>query len=57
MNEFIFPEDVTEVIGSFLRRNKGDDATEALILSIGAELLDVSQDKLLEMLDEEGGAV
>lgn len=57
MNEFIFPEDVTEVIGSFLWRNKGDDATEALILSIGAELLDVSPDKLLEMLDKEGGAV
>lgn len=48
MNTIIFPEDVDNVIQSFLMANKGDDVTEDLILAIGAELLDISVDTMLE---------
>lgn len=50
MNMTIFPEDVTNVVQSFCMANAGDEATQALVLSIGAELLDISQDKMLEMI-------
>lgn len=49
MNQIIVPEDVIEVIKSFLSYNDGDEATKLLILSIGAEMLDISVDSLLEM--------
>lgn len=52
MNRLILPEDVIQVIKSFLSCNDGDEATESLILSIGSELLDVSVDTLLEMLEK-----
>lgn len=50
MNSMIMPEDVIEVIKSFLACNDGDEATEDLILAIGAELLDVSTDTILTMI-------
>lgn len=50
MNTMLFPEDVANVIQSFLLCNQGDDATEDLIISIGAELLDISPDAMLEMV-------
>lgn len=48
MNNIIFPEDVDNVIQSFILVNNGDEATEDLILAIGAELLDVSVDTMAE---------
>lgn len=50
MNAMIFPEDIANVVQSFCMANDGDEATQALIISIGAELLDISQDKMLEMI-------
>ena len=50
MNQLIIPEDVIEAAKSFLSYNKGDEATESLILSMGAELLDVSVDTLYELI-------
>lgn len=50
MNNVIMPEDVIEVIKSFLSCNDGDEAMEDLILAIGAEMLDVSVDTILEMI-------
>ena len=50
MNQLIIPEDVIEAVKSFLSYNKGDEATESLILSMGAELLDVSVDTLYELI-------
>lgn len=47
MNEIIYPNDVAEVIRSFLKCNAGDEATEDLIVAIGAELLDVSDDTMV----------
>ena len=52
MNQLIVPEDVIEVVKSFLSYNEGDEATESLILTIGAELLDVSVDTMLEMIEK-----
>lgn len=46
MNNIIFPEDVDNVIQSFLMAYKGDEDTESLILDIGAELLDISADEM-----------
>ena len=39
------------VLKHFMAANEGDEATESLIISIGAEILDVSQDRILELLD------
>lgn len=50
MNRMLFPEDVTNVIQSFYCCNNGDEDTVNLILAIGAELLDISSDKMLEMV-------
>ena len=52
MNTMIFPEDVANVIQSFCACNKGDEATTDLLLTVGAELLDISPDKMLEMIAE-----
>ena len=52
MNTMLFPEDVANVIQSFYLCNKGDEATTDLLLTVGAELLDVSPDKMLEMITE-----
>lgn len=52
MNEIIFPEDVLNVIQSFMACNDGDESTQSLIISIGAELLDVSTDRLIEMMED-----
>lgn len=53
MNNWIEPVNVVEVVKSFLACNDGDEATQCLILAIGAELLDVSEDKFIEMIEEE----
>lgn len=53
MNTMLFPEDVANVIQSFYLCNKGDEATTDLLLSVGAEFLDISPDKMLEMITEE----
>ena len=50
MNQVIFPEDVDNVIQSFVLVNNGDEATENLILAIGAELLDISVDTMAERI-------
>ena len=50
MNIMIFPEDVDNVIQSFILVNNGDEATENLILAIGAELLDISVDTMSERI-------
>ena len=48
----IFPEDVANVIQSFFLCNKDDEATTDLLLAVGAELLDISPDKMLEMVTD-----
>ena len=50
MNTMIFPEDVDNVIQSFVLANDGDEATESLVLAIGAELLDISSDTMYERI-------
>lgn len=50
MNTVFFPEDVDNVIQSFILTNNGDEATEDLILAIGAELLDISSDAMAERI-------
>lgn len=50
MNTMLFPEDVANVIQSFYLCNKGDEATTDLLLAVGAELLDISPDKMLEII-------
>lgn len=52
MNTMLTPEDVVAVMKTFLAYNAGDEATECLILSIGAELLDVSEETLMEMIEK-----
>lgn len=51
MNRMLFAEDVDNVIKSFIIVNDGDDATESLILAIGAELLDISVDTMAERIN------
>jgi hypothetical protein len=49
----IFPEDIDNVIQSFMSYNEGDEATQNLILAIGAELLDISVDTMVERIQTE----
>ena len=51
MNQMLFPEDVDNVIQSFILVNNGDEATEDLILAIGAQLLDISIDTMIERIN------
>lgn len=46
MNQFIEKEDVVAVIGSFMACSRGDGNAEKLLLSVGAELLDISEDTM-----------
>ena len=52
MNTMLFPEDVANVIQSFYLCNKGDGPPTDLLLTVGAEILDISPDKMLEMITE-----
>lgn len=45
-------ERVLRVIQEFVSYNQGDDSTVDLIMNIGSEILDVSVDRLLEMLPD-----
>lgn len=50
MNKIIFPEDVDNVVQSFLGIHD-DEEQKTLILAIGAELLDISEDEMLERIE------
>ena len=50
MNKLIVPEDIIEVVKSFISCNDGDESTECLILAIGAEILDISVDAMSELI-------
>lgn len=53
MNHIVNGDGVISVIGTFLDCNEGDEATEQLIINIGCELLDISQDKLIELVSSQ----
>lgn len=57
MNKILEPADVIAVIKSFCDINKGDEATTDLLLAVGAELLDVSDNTINEMVFGEGGII
>lgn len=50
MNYLIEAEDVVEVAQSFLECHPWDAAAESLIIDLCCELLDVSQDRFIEMI-------
>lgn len=52
MNTIIFPDNVATVIKSFLDVNNGDKNTQNLILAIGAQLLDISSDTMLDICNK-----
>lgn len=54
MNNIIFPENVANVVQSFCMCNDGDETTINLVLAIGAELLDISQEEMSEMCGVKG---
>lgn len=45
-------ESIISAIASAVERNVEDDITQKLIINIGCEILDVSQDKMIEMIDK-----
>ena len=51
INTMLFQEDVDNVIQSFILVNNGYEATENLILAIGAELLDISVDTMAQRIN------
>ncbi len=51
MNTNIDKDDVIAIIKSFLEV-AGWDNTESVVLNIGAELLDISQDEMLELANK-----
>lgn len=50
MNHFIEKDDIVAVVGSFMACNRGDDGAEGLLLSVGAELLDISEDTMADIV-------
>lgn len=53
-DEIAIPADkIISVLAIFRKQNKGDDATECLIDSICAELLDISSEEAFALLSEE----
>ena len=52
MTHMLTGAEVLCVLKHFMAANEGDEATEALILSIGAELLDVSTDRMMELIGQ-----
>lgn len=54
MPETISSEHTLSVLHSFYKQNAGDEATTDIILNIGVELLDVSQDELLDEFEDMG---
>ena len=50
MNNPITSEDVLGVIKQFYLLNEADEATTDIILAIGAEILGISQDTVLEKI-------
>ena len=53
MNDIIFPDDIVAIVKSFLDVNDGDEATQDVILAIGAEILDISTDTMYGMVSKE----
>lgn len=41
---------IVATIKSFLDCNVGDEATEAILISVGCEILNVSEDRFMELL-------
>ena len=52
MSNIIFSDDVLEVVRSFMSVNSRDESACDLILAMGVELLDISPDELLEMIEQ-----
>lgn len=53
-DEITIPADkIISVLSAFRKQNKGDEATECLINSICAELLDISSEEAFALLSEE----
>lgn len=50
MHTLIPQEDVVNVIRHFFRINEGDESTSELILCMGAELLGISIDSMMELI-------
>lgn len=51
MEDTITTDVVLDVTQKLLRQNAGDEATEYIILAFTADILDISIDKLLEILE------
>lgn len=49
MNTVIFPEDVANAVQSAYLQTEDEDARN-LLVSVGAELLDISPDEMFEMI-------
>ena len=52
MKTMISPEEVVDVVKAYCNSNDGDEATQCLIVAMGAALLEIPHDKMLEMIGE-----
>lgn len=50
MTHMLTGAEVLCTLKHFMAANEGDSATELIIIDIGAELLDVSHDRMMELL-------
>lgn len=51
MRMIVDSETVAEVINRYIKINEGDDPTVNLLMALGSDLLDCSEDHFLELLD------
>lgn len=52
MLQAIEGEHIVATIKSFCEVNEGDENTQSLLVAVGAEILDVSEDRFQELMSE-----
>lgn len=50
MNESIMSEDIIKTVKTFMSYTDGDEALERFVLAMGADILGISVDKLIELI-------
>ena len=50
MNKPVMPDDIIKTVKTFLSYTDGDEALERFVLAMGADILGISVDKLIELI-------
>lgn len=51
MDRMVYSEDIVETIKNFYMANEGDDDTQYMLIAIGAELLNVEHNDMIDLME------